>query len=76
MKAPRYVIGAQVLAAVVAAATLILVADTASAARYLPRGHASEYRTLQHALPGDLFVSVANGRQPYQNPDRQLYLPD
>ena len=76
MKAPRYVIGAQVLAAVVAAASLALAADVASAARYLPRGHASEYRAPQHASSGDLYGSLANGRQSYQNPDRQLYLPD
>jgi hypothetical protein len=76
MKSPRYVIGAQVLAAMVAAVTLVLTANAASAARYLPRGYASEYRASQHAPPGDLFDSLANGRQPYQNPDRQLYLPD
>jgi hypothetical protein len=75
MRAPRYIIGVQVLAAVVAAATLVLT-DTASAARYSPRGRASEYRAPQHASRGDLFDSLANGRQPYQNPDRQLYLPD
>jgi hypothetical protein len=76
MKTSRYVIGAQLLAAVVAAAALGLMTDGASAARYLPRGHASEYRTSQHASPGNLYESLANGRQPYQNPDRQLYLPD
>jgi hypothetical protein len=76
MRAPRYVIGIQILAAAVAAATLVFTADAASAARYLPRGHASEYRAPEHASRGDLFDSLANGRQPYQNPDRQLYLPD
>jgi hypothetical protein len=76
MRAPRYIVGVQVLAAVAAAATLVFTADVASAARYLPRGHASEYRAPQHASRGDLFDSLANGRQPYQNPDRQLYLPD
>jgi hypothetical protein len=68
MKTPRYVIGIEVLAAVIAAATL--------AARYLPRGHASEYRVPRPASPGEFYESLANGRQPYPNPDRQLYLPD
>ena len=76
MKAPRYIIGANVLAAAIAAATLVLTADASSAARYLPRGQASEYSAPRHASPGDLYESLANGRQPYQNPDRQLYLPD
>jgi hypothetical protein len=76
MKAPRYGIGAQVLAAVIAATTLGLTADAASAARYFPRGHASESRALRPALPGEFYESLANGRQPYPNPDRQLYLPD
>jgi hypothetical protein len=76
MKAPQYIIGAHVLASAVNAATLVLTADTASAARYLPRRHASEHSAPQHASPGDLYESLANGRQPYQNPDRQLYLPD
>jgi hypothetical protein len=76
MKAPRYVIGIQVLAAVIATATLVLTADAASAARYLPRGHASEYRAPRPASPGEFYESLANGRQPYPNPDRQLYLPD
>jgi hypothetical protein len=76
MKAPRHVIGVHVFAAVVAAAALVLTADAASAARYSPRGQASEYRAPQHASPGELYYSLANGRQAYQNPDRQLYLPD
>jgi hypothetical protein len=75
MKAPRYIIGTHVWAAAVAAATLILAADAASAARYLPRGQGSEYRT-QRTLSGNSYESLADGRQPYQNPDRQLYLPD
>jgi hypothetical protein len=74
MKSQRYVIGG--LAAVVAAATLVLTANAASAARYLPRGNATEYSAPRHASPGNLYESLANGRQPYQNPDRQLYLPD
>jgi hypothetical protein len=76
MKASRHVIGIQVLAAAVAAATLVLTADAASAARYLPRGHASEYRAPRPASPGEFNESLASGRQPYPNPDRQLYLPD
>jgi hypothetical protein len=75
MKASRYIIGTQVLAAAVAAATFVLSADAASAARYSHRGQASEYRT-QHALSGNPYESLADGRQSYQNPDRQLYLPD
>jgi hypothetical protein len=76
MKAPRYVIGARGLAAVVAAATIVLTADAAGAARYLPRGNATEYNAPRHASPENLYESLANGREPYQNPDRQLYLPD
>jgi hypothetical protein len=76
MNAPRHVIGAQILAAVIAAATLVLTANDASAAKFLPRGQPSQYRAPQHASPGDLYDSLANGRQAYQNPDRQLYLPD
>jgi hypothetical protein len=76
MKSPRYVIGTQVFAAVVAAATLVLTADGASAARYLPQRHASEYSATRHAPSGEFYESLANGRQPYPNPDRQLYLPD
>ena len=63
MKTSRYVIGAQLLAAVVAAAALGLMTDAASAARYLPRGHASEYRASQHASPGKS-VRIARKRPP------------
>jgi hypothetical protein len=76
MKASRYIVGVRVWAAVIAAATLVLTADTASAARNLPRGQASEYRAPRQVSPGEFYESLANGRQPYPNPDRQLYLPD
>ncbi len=75
MKSPRHITGAAILTAVVAA-TLVLTADAASAARYLPRGNATEYSAPRHVAPGNLYESLANGRQAYQNPDRQLYLPD
>jgi len=42
----------------------------------LPRGNATEYNAPRHASPENLYESLANGREPYQNPDRQLYLPD
>jgi hypothetical protein len=75
MKTPRCVVGMQVLAAAVAATTFVLSADAASAAGYSKRGQATGYRT-QHTLSGNPYESLADGRQSYQNPDRQLYLPD
>jgi hypothetical protein len=76
MKAPLYVVGTHVLAAMVAAATPVLTANAASAAKHSRRGQASEYQTTQYSSPGDLYDSFADGRQSYPNPDRQLYLPD
>jgi hypothetical protein len=70
-KTPGYFIGARVLAAVIAAATR----RTPQARQGICREDTSEYRAPQRASR-DLFDSLANGSQPYQNPDRQLYLPD
>jgi hypothetical protein len=76
MKAPRYPVDTPVLAAMVAAATLVLTANAASAATHSQRGHASGYQTPQYSSPGDPYDSLADGRQSYPNPDRRLYLPD
>jgi hypothetical protein len=76
MKAPLYAIGTRVLAAMVAAATLVLTANAATAAKHSQRGQAGEYQTPQYSSPGDPYDSLADGRQSYPNPDRQLYLPD
>jgi hypothetical protein len=76
MKAPRYAVDTHVLAGMVAAATLVLTANGVSAAKHSQRGQASEYQTPQHSSPGYPYDSLADGRQSYPNPDRQLYLPD
>jgi hypothetical protein len=62
------------MVASVAASGLILLAGEASAARYVQQTHAGEYRIHKSSSPTDLFDSYANGRQSYENPDRQLYV--
>jgi hypothetical protein len=76
MKAPLYAVGTRVLAAMGAAATLVLTANAATAAKHSQRGQAGEYQTPRYSSPGDPYDSLADGRQSYPNPDRQLYLPD
>ncbi len=69
-------IGTNVLmAAILAAGVLVLAADQASAARRSQRGQPSGQQTLQYSSPSDAYGSYSQGRQPYPNPDRQLYVP-
>jgi hypothetical protein len=76
MKAPLYAVGTHIFAAMVAAAALVLTANAATAAKHLQPGQAGAYQTPQYSSPGDPYDSLADGRQSYPNPDRQLYLPD
>jgi hypothetical protein len=63
-----------VVAACIAAGGAILTADAASAARHPPQGYAGGYRSHEVPSPKNVFESLANGRQPYENPDRVLYM--
>jgi hypothetical protein len=67
--APRFLV-----VAFIAAGGVFLMANEASAARYAPQGHASGHRIREFSAPTTLFESYANGRQSYENPDRQLYV--
>jgi|HubBroStandDraft_1064217.scaffolds.fasta_scaffold1919199_1 hypothetical protein len=62
------------MAAFIAAGGLILMAGQASAATHTQQAHAGEYRIHESSSPKDLFESYANGRQSYENPDRELYV--
>jgi hypothetical protein len=74
MKAKFAIIGTPFFtAAIVAAGVLVLMAGEASATEHSQRRHVREYQT---SSPTDLYYSYSQGRQPYPNPDRQLYLPD
>jgi hypothetical protein len=64
------------MAAFIAASSVILMADPVSAARHTAHEHASGHRPPKSSSPTNLFESYANGRQSYPNPDRQLYLLD
>jgi hypothetical protein len=63
-----------VVAAFIAAGGAVLTADAASAARHPTQSDAGGYRTREISSPKNVFESYANGRQPYENPDRVLYL--
>jgi hypothetical protein len=63
------------LMAAVAAGAVVLAADEANAAIHSRRGQASEYQAPQFSSRRDLYESDAQGRQPYANPDRELYVP-
>jgi hypothetical protein len=64
------------VAAVMAVGVLVLAADAAgAAARRSQHGQSSGQQTLQYAPPLDLYESYSQGRQPYPNPDRELYVP-
>jgi hypothetical protein len=62
------------VAALIVAGGAILTADGASAARHPPQGYASATRIREFSSPRNVFESYANGRQPYENPDRELYV--
>jgi hypothetical protein len=62
------------VAAIVAAGGAILTADAANAARHPPQGRAGGYQIREPSSPRNAFESLANGRQPYENPDRVLYM--
>jgi hypothetical protein len=62
------------IAAFVAAIGAVLTADAASAARHPTQSDAGGYRTREVSAPKSVFESYANGRQPYENPDRVLYM--
>jgi hypothetical protein len=69
-------IGTKVLmAATIAAGVLVLVAAEASAARRSQHGQVSGQQTPQYGSSTDLYESYSQGRQPYPNPDRELYVP-
>jgi hypothetical protein len=62
-------------AATMAAGVLVFAADAANAAaRRSHHGQVIGQPTLQYA-PSDLYESLSQGRQPYPNPDRELYVP-
>jgi hypothetical protein len=61
------------VAAFIAAGGAILMADAASAARH-PQGYASGSQIRETSSPRNVFESYASGRQPYENPDRVLYM--
>jgi hypothetical protein len=61
------------IAALIAAGGAVLTADGASAARH-PQGYASGSQIRETSSPRNVFESYANGRQPYENPDRVLYM--
>jgi hypothetical protein len=62
------------VAAFIAAGGAVLTADAASAARHPPQGYAGGYRSHEFSSPRNVFESYASGRQPYENPDRELYV--
>jgi hypothetical protein len=62
------------IAAFIAAGGAVLTADAASAARHPPQANAGGYRTRDFSSPRNVFESYANGRQSYENPDRELYV--
>jgi hypothetical protein len=62
------------IAAFVAANGAVLTADAASAARHPTQSDARGYLTREVSAPKSVFESYANGRQPYENPDRVLYM--
>ena len=69
-------IGTNVLmAAIIGAGVLVLVEDEASAARRSQQGQVSGQQAPQYRSPTDLYESYSQGRQPYPNPDRELYVP-
>jgi hypothetical protein len=63
-----------VVAAFIAAGGATVTADVASAARHPTQSPAGGYRTHELASPKNVFESYANGHQPYENPDRVLYM--
>jgi hypothetical protein len=62
------------VAAFAAAGGAVLTAGAASAARHPTQSDAGVYRTREFVSPKNVFESYANGRQPYENPDRVLYM--
>jgi len=62
------------VAALIAAGGAVLTADAASAARHPPQGYAGGNRIREFSSSRSVFESYANGRQPYKNPDRELYV--
>ncbi len=75
MRANQILIARRVLAAAfVAAGAAVLTADAASAARHPTQSDAGGYRARELASPRNVFESYANVHQPYENPDRVLYV--
>ena len=75
MRANQILIARRFLvAAFVAAGGAVLTAEAANAARYPTQSSAGGYRIREASSPKNVFESYANGRQPYENPDRVLYL--
>jgi hypothetical protein len=63
--------------AIVLAAIMALAFTAGEAgARQSQRQQMREYQTHQYAPPANEYESFSQGRQPYPNPDRQLYVPE
>jgi hypothetical protein len=63
-----------VVVAFIATGGAVLTADAASAARHPTPSYAGGYRTHELSSSKNVFESYANGHQPYENPDRVLYM--
>jgi hypothetical protein len=75
MRANQVLIARRFLAAaIICAGAAVLTADAANAARHPTQSSVGGYRTHEVASSKNVFESYANGRQPYENPDRVLYL--
>jgi hypothetical protein len=74
MKRKLAATGVPVLVAALLAGGLVLTAGEARAAKRAQHGQASGRPVPQLRSPLDLYESYSQGRQPYPNPDRELYV--